>query len=79
MVKLNTDGCSRGNPGRSGGGGLFRDYDGRFLLGFSCYFGETTSLHAELKALLFGARLGVSRGLVKLHLESDSLVLVRIF
>ena len=31
-----------------------------------------------MKALLFGVRLGVSRGFVKLHLESDSLVLVRI-
>ncbi|XP_027171745.1 uncharacterized protein LOC113771356 [Coffea eugenioides] len=31
-----------------------------------------------MKALLFGVRLGVSYGFVKLHLESDSLVLVRI-
>nr|XP_027109396.1 uncharacterized protein LOC113729280 [Coffea arabica] len=72
------DGCLRGNPGRSGGGGVFRDYFGRFLLGFSCCFGEITSLHAELKALHFGTQLSVSRGLVKLHLESDSLVLARI-
>ncbi|XP_071912409.1 uncharacterized protein [Coffea arabica] len=78
LVKLNADGCSRGNPGRNGGGGLFRDCDGRFLLGFSCYFGEATSLQAEMKALFFGVRLGVSRGLGKLHLESNSLVLVRI-
>ncbi|XP_027122034.2 uncharacterized protein [Coffea arabica] len=78
VVKLNVNGCSRGNPGRSGGGGLFRDSEGRFLLGFSCSFGEATSLQAELKALLFGVRLGVSRGLVRLHLESDSMVLVRI-
>ena len=54
VVKLNLDGCSRGNPGRSGGGGLFRDSDGRLLLAFSCYFGEMTSLQAEIKALLHG-------------------------
>ena len=78
VVKLNADGCSRGNSGRSGGGGLFRDFDGRFLLGFSCFFGEAMSLQAELKALLFDVRLGVSRGLVRLHLEYDSVVLVRI-
>ena len=68
----------KGNPGRSGGGGLFRDYDGRFLLGVSCWFGEATSFQAEMKALLFGVQLGVSWGFVRLHLESDSLVLGRI-
>mgnify|MGYP004713538331 CR=1 FL=1 len=61
VVKLNLDGCSRGNPGRSGGRGLFRDSDGRFLLAFSCYFREMTSLQAEMKALLHGVRLGVAR------------------
>ena len=75
---MNADGCSRGNPGRSGGGGLFRDYDGSFLISFSYWFGETISLQVETKALLLGVRLGVSRGFAKLHLESDSLVLVRI-
>ncbi|XP_027103043.1 uncharacterized protein [Coffea arabica] len=44
VVKLNADGCSKGNLGRSGGGGLFRDFDGRFILGFSCWFGKATSL-----------------------------------
>ena len=67
VVKLNSDGCSRGNLGRSRGGCLFTDCDGRFLLAILCYFGETTSLLAELKALLYSVQLGVSRRLVNLH------------
>ncbi|XP_071925430.1 uncharacterized protein [Coffea arabica] len=78
VVKLNSDGCSRGNPGRSGRGGLFQDSNGRFLLAFSCYFGEMTSLQAEMRALLHGVWLGVAWGLANLHLKSDSLVLIHI-
>ena len=78
VVKLNTDGCSRGNPGRSGGGGLIRDRNGQVILAFSCYFGEMPNLQAEVKALLHGVQLGIARGLANVHLESDSLVLVQI-
>ncbi|XP_071921800.1 uncharacterized protein [Coffea arabica] len=46
---LNTDGCSKGNPGVSGGGGVLRDSNGIPLIGFSAYLGETTSLCAELE------------------------------
>ncbi|XP_027169553.1 uncharacterized protein LOC113769290 [Coffea eugenioides] len=76
--KLNSDGCAKGNPRVSGGGGVVRDGEGRFIIGYSCFFGLLTSLHAELKAILFGVRLCVARGLQDLHVESDSLVLVQI-
>lgn len=52
--KLNTDGCSRGSPGRSGGGGVLRDKHGGFLVAFSVYFGQMDSLQAEMRALAFG-------------------------
>nr|XP_027071629.1 uncharacterized protein LOC113696407 [Coffea arabica] len=77
LLKLNTDGCSLGNPGRSGGGGILRDSAGFFRLGFAGYWGETTSLHSELKALLFGVKLCVTQGFCCLHLESDSILLVQ--
>ena len=32
--KLNTNGASRGNPSKAGGGGLIRDYNGRWIKGF---------------------------------------------
>lgn len=76
LVKLNSDGCSKGNPGIGGGGGLLRDSQGYFLFGFSCYFGWVSSLQAEIKALLFGVKLCLSKGYTLLHIECDSLLLV---
>ena len=40
------------------GGGL-RNSSGMFLLGFACYWDVMSSLHSELKALLFGVKLCV--------------------
>ncbi|XP_027184086.1 uncharacterized protein LOC113782393 [Coffea eugenioides] len=76
--KLNTDGCALGNRGRNGGGGVVRDSREGFLLGFAWFLGVTTSLHAKLKALVYGVNQCVARGYLDLHLEVDSLSLVRI-
>ncbi|XP_027081100.2 uncharacterized protein [Coffea arabica] len=75
---LNTDGCSKGNPGLGGGGGVLRDSTGLPLFGFSAYFGQTTSLHAEVRALLIGLQTCKQRGFGNICIQSDSLALVRI-
>ena len=75
MVKLNTDCCLRGNPGRAGNGGVLLDGEGNFLLAFSSFLGSLTSIQAEVRALLFGVRLCISRGYINIHIEMDSLVL----
>ncbi|XP_071906092.1 uncharacterized protein [Coffea arabica] len=56
-LKLNTDGCSKGNPGVSGGGGVLREASGRLVMAFSCNFGIASSMQAEACALLFGVQL----------------------
>ena len=38
-VKLNTDGCSKANPGLASGGGLLRDEDGEWIKGFAYNIG----------------------------------------
>ena len=53
--KLNTDGCSKGNPGRAGGGGVLCNSEGGILFALPTFFGHYTSIDAEAKALLFGA------------------------
>ncbi|XP_071918841.1 uncharacterized protein [Coffea arabica] len=73
---LNTDGCSKGNPGVGGGGGVLRDSTGMPLVAFSAFFGETTCLRAETLALLIGLQTCVHRGFINLWVQSDSLVLV---
>ena len=77
-LKLNTDGSSRGNPGRPGGGGVLRDGEGKLLLAFSTFVGSCTSIQAEARALLFGVNLCISCGYVGVHVEVDSFVLVQI-
>ncbi|GKU87794.1 hypothetical protein SLEP1_g2134 [Rubroshorea leprosula] len=50
FIKLNTDGSILGNPGGAASGGLFRDHNGGWILGFAKKIGITSSLTAELWA-----------------------------
>ena len=45
--KLNTDGVTLGNPGKSGGGGIIRDSVGNWIKGFLGSIGFTTSITAK--------------------------------
>lgn len=40
LITLNTYGSSFGNPGRVGGGGVIRDFNGLWLKGFSVHLGQ---------------------------------------
>ena len=78
ICKLNTDGCLLGNPGPSGGGGVLRDSSGDLLFGFSIPLGEMTSLQAETKSLLYGVQQCLLRGVSRVQVEVDSLLLVNV-
>ncbi|KAL7228891.1 hypothetical protein ACSBR2_007560 [Camellia fascicularis] len=47
-IKLNTDGCARGNLGDGGFGGAFRDEAGTWLFGFFDKLDNCSSLKAEM-------------------------------
>lgn len=47
FLKLNIDGCSKGNPGLAGAGGLFRNWKGEWVVGFVANLGAATVSHAE--------------------------------
>ena len=47
-------------------------------MGFSAFFGATSSLHAETLALLTGLRICVQKGVIDVSIQLDSLVLVGI-
>ncbi|XP_027065969.1 uncharacterized protein [Coffea arabica] len=77
LLTLNTDGCSKGNPGVSGGGGILRDSSGLPLFAFSTYFGEISSLRAEALALVMGSICAFKRGLsIEANRVADSLAKV---
>lgn len=48
-LKMNVDGGSCGNPGMSGGGGVFRDYQGKVVAGFAHFYGHATDTIAECR------------------------------
>jgi ribonuclease HI len=52
IVKIYTDGCSRGNPGPAGIGVLIINNDGREIKRISEYIGEATNNIAEYRAIL---------------------------
>lgn len=71
-LKLNTDGCSKGDPGQAGYGGLLRDEVGTWLWGYHGYLGSCTSLEAELWGLYRGLTIIMQKGLADIELDTDS-------
>ncbi|XP_042954647.1 uncharacterized protein LOC122291062 [Carya illinoinensis] len=75
-VKLNVDGCSLGNPGPSGAGGIIRDDKGNMLCGFAVDTGHNSNNHAELMGLLHGLRHIGFMGFVLVEIELDSMLVL---
>jgi ribonuclease HI len=75
-MKLNVDGCSKGNPGLAAARGLIRDCMGSWIRGFAINAGICTSVRAELWTVITGLELAWSLGFRKIILESNSLVVV---
>ncbi|XP_021740861.1 cation/H(+) antiporter 28-like [Chenopodium quinoa] len=59
-LTLNIDGAAKGFPGLVGGGGVIRDYEGRFVRGFTAKFGSCTTFKAEVKAATLGLKMAVN-------------------
>lgn len=78
LHKLNTDGCSRGNPGESAGAAVLRNHQGSFVIAGSVYLGHCSSLVAEFRALIHGLHLCLSHGQTDLLVEMDCQLLVLI-
>ena len=64
-IKLNTDGCSKGNPGVAGAGGVIRDHMGSWIGGFAKNIGICSSVTAELWAIYFGLQSTWDKGFRK--------------
>ncbi|KAJ7976291.1 Ribonuclease H [Quillaja saponaria] len=71
-VKLNYDGCCKGNSSASCGG-VIRDEKGAWLCGFIENIHTETSLLAEISGLLCGLKLAWDKGFTKVLVEIDSL------
>lgn len=76
FIKLNFDGASKGNPGSTGYGGIFRDSERHTRWVYADWGGIMTNNEAELIAVYQGLRIAVRNGYTKLEIEGDSQVVV---
>lgn len=75
--KAYIDGGSRGNPGKAGAGVYMLDGQNRPALAAGFYLGRKTNNEAEYQGLLNSLRLLKAAGAEKIHVFSDSELLVR--
>jgi ribonuclease HI len=78
-VKCNIDGASKGNPGLSSCGGIFRNSSADFLLCFAEPLGFSSSYHAELQGALRAIEVAHQMNWKNLWLETDSELVVLAF
>ncbi|KAL0277948.1 UNVERIFIED_CONTAM: putative ribonuclease H protein, partial [Sesamum radiatum] len=75
-MKVNTDGCSRGQPGPSSCGGIFRNCRG-FVHGcFALSLGSGFAYQAEWVGVMTAIAIAHSKGWKYLWIESDSTYVV---
>ena len=75
-AKLNSDGSAFGNPRRADRGGVIRDHNGKWIIGYAWSLGCTNNCMAELWALRDGLLLARDMGLNNLIIELDALSVV---
>lgn len=77
VVRLYTDGASRGNPGPAALGAVITDAEGRVLQELSEYLGTRTNNFAEYRALQRGLEAARALAADVVHCFLDSQLVVR--
>nr|XP_016480745.1 PREDICTED: uncharacterized protein LOC107801860 [Nicotiana tabacum] len=77
-VKVNTDGASRGNPGRSSIGLCIRNDDGDLVYVLGREINAATNTKAEIVAILEALRICSAHNYMQVWLQTDSLLLKNI-
>ena len=77
LLIVSCDGAARGNPGPAGIGVQIVDEDGNVVAEIAEWIGETTNNVAEYSAALEGLRRAGALGAHRVHLRSDSQLLIK--
>ena len=77
MIKLYSDGGSRGNPGPAAGAYIIKDENNKLLDQGSIYLGKATNNVAEYSALLLGLQKAVNLKIKELQVFADSELLIK--
>nr|CAD1823260.1 unnamed protein product [Ananas comosus var. bracteatus] len=75
-IKLNFDGASKYGTNNASIGGVFRNHEGIFLLGYAERIGKATSSVAELVAAKRGIELALMNSWLDLQIEGDAKAVV---
>ena len=76
FIKINVDEAGTSNLRMLTAGGLCRDNQGQWILGFMLHLGQGCILQVELHAIVSGLKLDWQKGFNKILLESNSLLVV---
>ncbi|KAK5786060.1 hypothetical protein PVK06_040687 [Gossypium arboreum] len=77
-VHLFSDGAVARESGNASAGGVVRDQEGNWILGYTYYLGRCSPLKAELWGILDGIHISLSKGYKKVKLQTDNIEVVRI-
>jgi ribonuclease HI len=77
VIIAHVDGGARGNPGPAGYGAVITDADGNVLAELSEGIGVSTNNVAEYRGLLAALQWARDHGHTRLHVRSDSLLIVQ--
>jgi ribonuclease HI len=77
VITANVDGGARGNPGSAGYGAIIKDDDGRVLAELYAGIGISTNNVAEYQGLIAALEWALAHGHRRLHVRSDSLLIVQ--
>jgi ribonuclease HI len=75
-LKLNFDGAAKGNPGRTGLGGVIRDSKGNIIRLYAGSLGNSTNNAAEFRALETGLEILNREGMTNAIVEGDSALVI---
>jgi probable phosphoglycerate mutase len=77
VITANVDGGARGNPGSAGYGAIIKDEEGHVLAELYAGIGINTNNVAEYQGLIAALEWTASHGHTRLHVKSDSLLIVQ--
>lgn len=75
-AKINFDGASRGNPGKSGIGCIIKKDTGKWIVKRASYIKNMMNNLVELRALQEGFRLSIKLGIKRIIIEGDSQIVL---
>ncbi|KAH0655582.1 hypothetical protein KY285_030464 [Solanum tuberosum] len=75
-VKLNLDGCFKGNSGCSGRSGIIKDHNGNVLMAYADFYSYCSNNMVEDKALAQGFKIFLDEGYISVIVESYSQLII---